>query len=315
MLRSNALLALVIASIALLAATAVGSASAEEYRVVIPPRASDPSFDPQFTRPDDFYSPPKLTVGVNDTVAWINNDADKHTVTSGLSSGRTGFLRGDLGTPDGLFDSGLFQSGGKWSYTFALPGTFPYFCTLHPWMFGVVEVEGSIPGYPHDAQGNMVDLPVMSLTNNPTYHVGTSWSPEVLRTGEQITFINDFFDSSGTEKQHLVKYEFVILQDGKGVHRSSGYSENGADIKNFVFSKPGPVTIRFENVGGVTGNNAEFTSLVYQGTQVVSADAIISTNKQDPVFIMAGVYAAIFGPLGGAIALLMYYWKPWKPKQ
>jgi plastocyanin len=311
--RSNALWVLVIASTALL--TAIGSASAEKYIVEIPPRAADPSFDPQFARPDDFYSPPNLTVNVNDTVTWINNDSEKHTVTSGLSSGRTGFVRGDLGTPDGIFDSGLFESKQEWSYTFTFPGTFPYFCTLHPWMFGVVQVQGTIPDYPQDAQGNKVELPVMTLTGDPSYHVGTSWSPKVLRTGEQVTFINDFFDSGGTKKQHLLEYEFVILQDDKEVHRSLGFSENGADIKNFVFSQPGPVAIRFENVGGVAGNNAEFLSFVYQGTGQMSAEAIISTNEQDPTFITAGIYLAIFGPLGGAVVLWMYYWKPWKPKQ
>jgi plastocyanin len=306
---------MIFASTALLVGTAVGSASAEEYKVVIPLRASDPSFDPQIARPDDFYSPPKLTVGVNDTVTWVNNDTEKHTVTSGESSGRIGFVQGNMGEPDGIFDSGLFDIGKEWSYTFSVPGVFPYFCTLHPWMFGVVEVEGAVPDYAQDGDGNRLVLPAMSLTENPSYHVGTTWSPHILKTGEQITFINDFFDAGGTKKQHLVKYDFVILQAGQEVHRSAGFSEFGADIKNFVFSKPGPVTIRFENVGGVTGNNAEFTSVAYQGTQKMSADAVISSNKQDPAIIMAGVYAAIFGPMAGAVALWMYYWRPWKPKQ
>ena len=306
---------MILASIALLAGTVVGSASAEEYKVVIPPRASDPSFDPQFARPDDFYSPPSLTVGVNDTVTWVNNDTEKHTVTSGESSGRIGFIQGNMGEPDGIFDSGLFDVGKEWSYSFTLPGLFPYFCTLHPWMYGVVEVKGAVPDYSQDGGGNRLVLPVMTLTENPTYHVGTTWSPNVLKTGEQVTFINDFFDAGGTKKQHLVKYDFVIVQGGREIHRSTGFSEFGADIKNFVFSMPGSVAVRFENVGGVAGNNVEFTSLVYQGMQKISADAVISSNKQDPTFIMAGVYAAIFGPVAGAIVLWMYYWRPWRPKQ
>lgn len=291
------------------------SAWAEDYTIIIPTGASDPSFDPQIKdRPEEWYVPTKLTIKANDKVTWVNNDTEKHTVTSGLSSGRTGFIRGDLGTHDGIFDSGLFQSEHRWSYTFTFVGTFPYFCTLHPWMFGVIEVIGSIPDYPQDAQGNTVELPVMSLTENPSYHVGTTWSPKAVQTGEQITFINDFFDSSGTKKEHLLKYEFVILQNGVEVHRSTGYSENGADVKYFAFSRPGPTVIRFEDVGGVDGNDVEFSTFVYRGPSEISANAIISNNKQDPAFINAGLYAAIFGPLGGGIALWMYYWRPWHRK-
>lgn len=288
---------------------------ADEYTVVIPSGASDPSFDPQFERPDEFYSPTKLSIKVNDTVTWINNDYEKHTITSGLSSGRMGFVQGDLGKADGIFDSGLFESGEKWSHTFTFPGTFSYFCTLHPWMFGVVEVGGEIPNYPQNGEGTMIELPAMSITPQPNYHVGTTWSPKVLKTGEQITFINDFFDKSGTKKEHLLNYDFVIVQDDQEIHRSFGYSENGADIKNFVFTKPGPVSIHFENVGGEKGNDAEFTTFVYQGSGQMSADAIISKNKQDPIFILATMYSLIFGPMAGGIALWMYYWKPWQKKK
>lgn len=288
-------------------------ALAEEYTVVIPSGAYNPSFDNQVERPNEFYSPEKLSVKVNDTVTWINSDTDKHTITSGRSSGRIGYIQGDSGEPNGIFDSGLVGSDEKWSYTFAFPGTFAYFCTLHPWMFGVVEVQGEFPDYAQDAEGNKIEFPLMSMTPETPYHVGIAWSPKALKTGEQVTFINDFFDKTGNNKLHLLDYNFVILQNGKEIHRSSGYSQNGADIKYFAFSDPGPATIRFENVGGVQGNNAEFTALVYPGTSV-SADAIISTNKQDPTFIIAGMYAAIFGPLGGGMALWIFYWKPWRKK-
>jgi plastocyanin len=290
-------------------------AYADSYEVVIKKGAANPSFDPQVERPEEWYTPTRLTIKVNDTVTWINEDLEKHTVTSGMSSGRTGFVRGDLGTPDGIFDSGLFQEGEKWSYTFTFPGTFSYFCTLHPWMFGVVEVEGEIPAYPQNGEGVMIELPAMSLTPKPNYHVGTAWSPKVLKTGEQVTFINDFFDRSGTKKEHLLRYDFVIIQNGQEIHRSFGFSEYGADIRNFVFTQPGPAIIRFENVGGEKGNDAEFTTIVYQGSGEMSADAIISKNKQDPTLIIAGLYAAIFGPLVGGVAVWMHYWKPWRKKR
>lgn len=71
------------------------------------------------------FKPPRVRVviGVNNTVTWVNEDLVPHKVTS----------------MDRDFDF-LLQPGEKISYTFTSPGTYEYFCTLHPWMNGVVEV-------------------------------------------------------------------------------------------------------------------------------------------------------------------------------
>ena len=73
-----------------------------------------------------YYSPPGVTVviGVNNTVVWTNDDSMEHTVTAN----------------DGLFNSGLLQPGQSFTYTFSTPGTYTYYCVLHPWMKGTVVV-------------------------------------------------------------------------------------------------------------------------------------------------------------------------------
>jgi plastocyanin len=38
------------------------------------------------------------------------------------------------------FDSGIMQTGQTFSYTFNNPGTFEYYCTLHPSMVGEIVV-------------------------------------------------------------------------------------------------------------------------------------------------------------------------------
>lgn len=41
--------------------------------------------------------------------------------------------------------------GQSWIHTFTRPGTYTYFCTIHPWMEGVVTVKGkaqNTPNYP-----------------------------------------------------------------------------------------------------------------------------------------------------------------------
>lgn len=70
----------------------------------------------------------------------------------------------DFGTPDGIFGSDLFASGESWTYQFDSPGTFHYYCSIHPWMEGVAVVEEKIPSYPHDAAGMLLEFPLLQYT-------------------------------------------------------------------------------------------------------------------------------------------------------
>jgi len=76
------------------------------------------------------FIPAEVTVSVGDTVTWSNDDSAAHTVTSGTPSDG----------PDGTFDSSLFMAGTTFSYTFDKAGEYNYFCMVHPWMIGKVQV-------------------------------------------------------------------------------------------------------------------------------------------------------------------------------
>ena len=71
------------------------------------------------------FAPAALTVPVGTTVTWVNGDEEPHTVTS---------RNGQFGSP-GLDRDEAF------SRTFTTPGTFQYFCALHPRMTGTVLVQ------------------------------------------------------------------------------------------------------------------------------------------------------------------------------
>jgi plastocyanin len=71
------------------------------------------------------FNPQQITVKAGATVTWINHDDIPHTVTS----------------QTGAFRSKAMDTGDKFSFTFATPGTFPYFCALHPHMTGSIVVE------------------------------------------------------------------------------------------------------------------------------------------------------------------------------
>ena len=69
-----------------------------------------------------FY-PVTIEVKSGDVIEWKNDDLVPHTATSAS------------------FDSGSIVSGQSWRHTFMDAGNFPYVCTFHPQMKGVVIVK------------------------------------------------------------------------------------------------------------------------------------------------------------------------------
>jgi len=84
-------------------------------------RAADPG---QVTIKTFAYGPKEITVPVGTTVTWINKDPEPHTVVS----------------KDGKFRSAALDTDDSYSFTFTEPGTYDFFCTLHPQMTGKVTV-------------------------------------------------------------------------------------------------------------------------------------------------------------------------------
>jgi plastocyanin len=76
------------------------------------------------------YIPTTVSIKVGDTVSWSNDDTAAHTVTSGSPT------KG----PDGNFDSSLFMAGATFDVTFDKAGSYDYFCMVHPWMIGKIQV-------------------------------------------------------------------------------------------------------------------------------------------------------------------------------
>jgi plastocyanin len=73
---------------------------------------------------DFLFRPARLEVAAGTTIVWINNGQIAHTVSA----------------EDGSFDSGSIEPGARGSLTFSRAGTFPFHCTPHPFMRGVIVV-------------------------------------------------------------------------------------------------------------------------------------------------------------------------------
>ncbi|MDI3469748.1 MAG: Copper binding protein, plastocyanin/azurin family [Pseudolabrys sp.] len=75
---------------------------------------------------DNFtFAPQQITVKAGDSVTWTNRDDIPHTVTSKTMA----------------FRSKALDTNDKFTFTFSTPGTYAYFCSLHPHMTGAVVVE------------------------------------------------------------------------------------------------------------------------------------------------------------------------------
>lgn len=73
---------------------------------------------------DFLYAPRSLYVRTNQTVTFINDDAEAHTVTGSTRS----------------FDSGTIDPQAEWRHSFSRPGAYYYTCSFHPYMHGRIVV-------------------------------------------------------------------------------------------------------------------------------------------------------------------------------
>ena len=91
------------------------------------PAAQVAAAEPNTITIDNFaFGPSPLTVAVGTTVTWINKDEEPHTVVNPGNK---------------LFKSGALDTDDKFTFTFDKPGTYQYFCSIHPYMTGTVIVK------------------------------------------------------------------------------------------------------------------------------------------------------------------------------
>jgi len=80
---------------------------------------------------DNFsFSPKAIKVKAGTTVTWVNRDDIPHNVVS----------------TEKKFASPVLDTDQKFSFTFKQPGSYPYFCKIHPMMTGTVTVESAEQG-------------------------------------------------------------------------------------------------------------------------------------------------------------------------
>jgi plastocyanin len=71
-----------------------------------------------------------VVIGVNNTIEWVNDDNQAHTVTS-------------LQVPTGAstFNSEFVFPGKTFTLTLTVPGVYKYVCAWHNWLAGQITVK------------------------------------------------------------------------------------------------------------------------------------------------------------------------------
>lgn len=72
------------------------------------------------------FAPKTLTVPAGTRVVWTNRDEEPHVVTSAGAS---------------FASSKALDTGDSYSATFSKPGTYTYYCSIHPMMVGTIIVQ------------------------------------------------------------------------------------------------------------------------------------------------------------------------------
>jgi plastocyanin len=76
---------------------------------------------------DNFsFGPATITIPAGSTVTWTNNDDVPHVVTSDDNK---------------LFKSKALDTDDRFSFTFTKPGTYNYYCAIHPKMTAKIVVQ------------------------------------------------------------------------------------------------------------------------------------------------------------------------------
>ena len=71
----------------------------------------------------------KVVIGVNNTIVWNDLDYTQHNIESST-------------VPSGAkaWNSGTLNQGQTYRVTLTVAGNYTYFCEIHPWMVGTIQV-------------------------------------------------------------------------------------------------------------------------------------------------------------------------------
>ena len=237
------------------------------------------------------YVPYQVTIDPGGEVTWSNDDTAAHTVTSGTAADG----------PDGNFDSSLFMAGTTFSVKFDgyEPGTYQYFCMVHPWMTGeVIVAEAAMEEEEHMEEEEQMEgtTELMGMISDGSIMVKLSSGTPTVNEGLSIEV--EFTDADGNAIEHA-NYDITATQNGESVLDDMGAHEHmgkGSHMTAPLASDdPVDVTVTFQGIGvdtitGPQGEVVQFTvvpefgtiAVMILGIAIVSIIAVTAKSRVIP---------------------------------
>lgn len=208
---------------------------------------------------DNSFGPATITVSAGATLSWLNKGALPHTVTA----------------RNGAFDSGLMLTGDRFNRTFATPGTYSYFCAVHPEMTGTVLVTGADGQAPPEEIGDDTSITQAALDVGPSSVriVDNGYEPGTVTVGigQSVSFANaGALPHTVTDRQGA--FDSGILMSGE-TFTFTPTAE--AEIQYFCTIHPemaGTIIVTSEVVNEVASSDEENQALDDGGGPVVAAE-------------------------------------------
>jgi len=202
---------------------------------------------------NECWIPNEVTVDVGGEVTWSNDDSAAHTVTSASPSSPSE----EVGA---LFDSSLFMAGTTFSVVFDdyEEGEYPYFCIVHPWMQGIVNVGAAMA-----EEEPMMEEEAMMMS-------GVNLDLDIDPMLPFDNTVNDMVTLSFTAKSEELKgdsgtvthldYKVMIAKDGNEIW-SEQFHEHDGNLELQITPSEGSFTV----TGGEEVGSSETKAFMVSG--------------------------------------------------
>lgn len=165
----------------------------------------------------------------------------------------------------------------------------------------------TIPSYAVDQFGNKTaKFPLYGLTNDKKIETGLTWNPPSIKTNEPITFLMDFFSFPQNEPLHLWPYNFILIQNGKEIYRTSGMTQMGSSTQGYVFKSPGTTFIKIESAQD-PNSFSQYGTIVYNNPNSTSTNITnnIQNNTNSSVIEIISSYLLNYGAFAFVIVVII----------
>ena len=221
------------------------------------------------------FIPAIATAHVGDKIIFLNGDDAPHTSTSGTPASG----------PNGIWDSGLQQPDVDFVFIATNPGTFDYFCMVHPWMVGQLEIlpQGEDTFETTEKSGTTDDDTVSMIYGDMTPEISQKEPGAVsdvfanivtndAEKGTPLTIEVEFLESDGFVINH-VNYDIIASQNGKVILADNGahrhlfkYPVHTTDVLEFdPKTHPVDIDVTFQGIGHFVGSLTEESILGVYG--------------------------------------------------